>query len=76
MQRDYDGTPMITDILPDEFLYDLWRKRWPRTGDGCIQFTQSGASENSFGIDDDFRFLEKMCETCRAPVALQRHHNQ
>ena len=23
VQRDYDGTPMITDILPDEFYYDM-----------------------------------------------------
>jgi N-acyl-D-aspartate/D-glutamate deacylase len=67
VQRDYDGTPMITDILPDEF-YMTMAKAMAETGDGCIQFTQSGASENSFGIDDDFRFLEKMCETAGRPL--------
>jgi N-acyl-D-aspartate/D-glutamate deacylase len=37
-------------------------------GDGCIQFTQSGASETSFGIEDDFRFLEKMAATSGRPL--------
>jgi N-acyl-D-amino-acid deacylase len=67
VQRDYDGTPMITDILPDEF-YITMAKAMAETGDGCIQFTQSGASESSFGIEDDFRFLEKMCETAGRPL--------
>lgn len=67
VQRDYDGTPMITDILPDEF-YLTMAKAMAEKGDGCIQFTQSGASENSFGLDDDFRFLEKMAETSGRPL--------
>ena len=67
VQRDYDGTPMITDILPDEFYMSM-AKAMAETGDGCIQFTQSGASENSFGVEDDFRFLEKMCETAGRPL--------
>ena len=37
-------------------------------GDGCIQFTQSGASETSFGVEDDFRFLEKMAMTSGQPL--------
>ncbi|MBM4255551.1 MAG: amidohydrolase family protein [Deltaproteobacteria bacterium] len=67
VQRDYDGTPMITDILPDEF-YLTMAKAMAETGDGCIQFTQSGASESSFGIEDDFKFLEKMTETAGRPL--------
>jgi N-acyl-D-amino-acid deacylase len=67
VQRDYDGTPMITDILPDEF-YMTMAKAMAEKGDGVIQFTQSGASESSFGIEDDFRFLEKMCETAGRPL--------
>ena len=67
VQRDYDGTPMITDILPDEF-YLTMAKAMAEKGDGCIQFTQSGASESSFGVEDDFRFLEKMCETAGRPL--------
>jgi N-acyl-D-amino-acid deacylase len=67
VQRDYDGTPMITDILPDEF-YLTMAKAMAEKGDGCIQFTQSGASESTFGIEDDFRFLEKMAETSGRPL--------
>jgi len=67
VQRDYDGTPMITDILPDEF-YLTMAQAMAEKGDGCIQFTQSGASETSFGIEDDFRFLEKMASTSGQPL--------
>lgn len=67
VQRDYDGTPMITDILPDEF-YITMAKAMADKGQGCIQFTQSGASESSFGIEDDFKFLEKMCSTSGQPL--------
>src|SRR5215475_663782 len=67
VQRDYDGTPMITDILPDEF-YLTMAKAMAEKGDGCIQFTQSGASETSFGVEDDFRFLEKMAATSGQPL--------
>lgn len=67
VQRDYDGTPMITDILPDEFYHSM-AAAMAQKGDGCIQFTQSGASESSFGIEDDFRFLEKMAETSGRPL--------
>lgn len=67
VQRDYDGTPMITDILPDEF-YMAMAQAMAEKGDGCIQFTQSGASETSFGVEDDFRFLEKMAATSGRPL--------
>ena len=67
VQRDYDGTPMITDILPDEFYMDM-AKAMSEVGEGCIQFTQSGASESSFGVEDDFKFLEKMTKTAGRPL--------
>jgi N-acyl-D-aspartate/D-glutamate deacylase len=67
VQRDYDGTPMITDILPDEF-YLAMAKAMAEKGQGVIQFTQSGASETSFGVEDDFRFLEKMAATSGQPL--------
>jgi N-acyl-D-amino-acid deacylase len=67
VQRDYDGTPMITDILPDEF-YLTMAKAMADKGDGCIQFTQSGASENQIGIEADFRFLEKLAATSGQPL--------
>jgi N-acyl-D-aspartate/D-glutamate deacylase len=67
VQRDYDGTPMITDILPDEFYFDM-AQAMNEVGDGCIQFTQSGAAESSFGVEDDFKFLEKMTKTAGRPL--------
>ncbi len=67
VQRDYDGTPMITDILPDEFYMDM-AKAMGEVGQGCIQFTQSGASESTFGAEEDFKFLEKMTKTAGQPL--------
>ena len=67
VQRDYDGTPMITDILPDEFYIDM-AKAMNDVGQGCIQFTQSGAAESSFGVEDDFKFLEKMTKAAGRPL--------
>jgi N-acyl-D-aspartate/D-glutamate deacylase len=67
VQRDYDGTPMITDILPDEFYMDM-AQAMNDVGQGCIQFTQSGAAGSSFGVDDDFKFLEKMTKTAGQPL--------
>ena len=67
VQRDYDGTPMITDILPDSF-YNAMAQAMADEGDGCIQFTQSGASEAKFSVDEDFRFLEKMADISGRPL--------
>ncbi len=67
VQRDYDGTPMITDILPDEF-YLTMAKALGKEGRGCIQFTQSGASQSQFGIEEDFRFLEKLAIESGRPL--------
>jgi N-acyl-D-amino-acid deacylase len=67
VQRDFDGTPMITDILPDDFYIEMAKYLGERN-DGCIQFTQSGASKSTFGIDDDFRFLEQLASESRRPL--------
>jgi N-acyl-D-aspartate/D-glutamate deacylase len=58
---------MITDILPDEFYLAL-AKALGEKGEGCIQFTQSGATESTFGIEDDFRFLEKLAAESGRPL--------
>jgi N-acyl-D-aspartate/D-glutamate deacylase len=67
VQRDYDGTPMITDILPDSF-YNAMAQAMADKGDGCIQFTQSGATDAKFSVDEDFRFLEKMADISGRPL--------
>jgi N-acyl-D-amino-acid deacylase len=67
VQRDFDGTPMITDILPDDFYIEL-AKYLGEKNDGVIQFTQSGASKSTFGIADDFRFLEQLASVSGRPL--------
>jgi hypothetical protein len=36
--------------------------------EGCIQFTQSGATKSTLGIDDDFRFLEQLAIESGRPL--------
>jgi N-acyl-D-aspartate/D-glutamate deacylase len=67
VQRDYDGTPMITDILPDDFYIEM-AKALAENDEGCIQFTQSGATKSTLGIDDDFRFLEQLASESGRPL--------
>jgi N-acyl-D-amino-acid deacylase len=49
VQRDYDGTPMISDVLPDEFYLSL-AQALRDYGPGFIQITQSSATPNDQGI--------------------------
>ena len=49
VQRDYDGTPMISDVLSDEF-YLTMAQALDSHDIGFIQFTQSSASSNDEGI--------------------------
>jgi N-acyl-D-amino-acid deacylase len=58
VQRDYDGTPMISDLLPDEFYLAMARALGEK-GEGCIQYTQAGATaaesrEERFKRDVEF----------------------
>ena len=69
VQRDYDGTPMITDILPDEFYLTL-AKAMGKESQGCIQFTQSSvnAHDPSHGMRHDFNFNAQLAEESGRPV--------
>lgn len=49
VQRDYDGTPMISDVLSDEF-YLTMAQALHSYDIGFIQFTQSSATSNDEGI--------------------------
>lgn len=63
VQRDYDGTPMISDVLPDEFYLTLARAlRDYETG--FIQITQSSATPNDQGIGmhRDMQFSTQLAE--------------
>ena len=45
VQRDYDGSPMISDILPDDFYLKLARALGEYNA-GCIQLTQASACDS------------------------------
>ncbi len=62
VQRDYDGTPMVTDMMSNDTCLafaEVLRKR----GEGHIQITQ--ARED---IYEDLQFVEKLAEVSGAPV--------
>src|SRR5262245_42381575 len=63
VQRDYDGTPMISDVLPDEFYLALARALRDY-GPGFIQITQSSATPNDqgFGMRRDMDFSAQLAE--------------
>ena len=68
-QRDYDGTPMISDVLPDEFylaLADALRER----DRGCIQYTQVTASADDVaaGARRDLAFQVQLAERSGRPL--------
>ena len=62
VQADYDGTPMVTDIMHDEdilALADVLRER----DEGFIQITQAAGD-----IREDLRFLELLGQTAKRPI--------
>ena len=61
-QADYDGSPMVTDIMDDADILNLaevLRKR----DEGFIQITQSTGA-----IKKDLAFLEKLAEVAQRPI--------
>lgn len=61
-QADYDGSPMVTDIMSDEDILNLAEVLRERD-EGFIQITQARGD-----IKVDLAFLEKLAETARRPV--------
>lgn len=61
-QADYDGTPMVTDIMSDEDILNLAEVLRERD-EGFIQITQARGD-----IKVDLAFLEKLADTARRPV--------
>ncbi len=61
-QADYDGSPMVTDIMADEDILNLAEVLRGRD-EGFIQITQSTGE-----IKADLAFLEKLAETARRPI--------
>jgi N-acyl-D-aspartate/D-glutamate deacylase len=69
VQRDYDGTPMITDVLPDDFYLTMARALGEK-GEGCIQFARASASihDPKRGPRLDFDFHVQLAEESGRPV--------
>ena len=69
VQRDYDGTPMISDAPPDEF-YLTMAKALREKGEGCIQYTQASAriDDPERGPRYDFNFNQRPAEEWVAGV--------
>ncbi len=69
VQRDYDGSPMISDILPDDFYLALARALGEHNA-GCIQLTQASAAihDPSRGPKYDFDFNARLSEESGRPV--------
>ncbi len=61
-QRDYDGTLMISDLLPDDFYVTLARALRER-GEGFMEFTQFTAIPNDpLALQKDFDFNIRLAE--------------
>ena len=69
VQRDYDGSPMISDVLPDDFYLTLARALGEHNA-GCIQLTQASAAihDPSRGPKYDFDFNARLSEESGRPV--------
>ncbi len=61
-QADFDGTPMVTDTMCDEDIFNLAEVLAER-GEGCIQVTQSTGDMRS-----DLNFLEKLAAVAQRPI--------
>jgi N-acyl-D-aspartate/D-glutamate deacylase len=69
VQCDYDGSPMISDMLPDSF-YVRMARTLSEKGFGCIQFTRSsvGVDDPRAGMHNDFDFNALLSEESGRPV--------
>ena len=61
-QADYDGSPMVTDIMDDADILNL-AEVLRRRDEGFIQITQSTGA-----IKHDLNFLEKLAEVAQRPI--------
>ncbi len=61
-QADYDGSPMVTDIMDDADILNLAEVLRQRD-EGFIQITQSTGT-----IKHDLNFLEKLAEVAQRPI--------
>ena len=71
-QRDFDGSPMITDLLADEELLAFANVLAER-GEGCIELAYFKESDETgrFSREESLSFIERVAEVARQPVIFQ-----
>ena len=70
-QRDYDGTPMITDLMTDEELRTFARVLAERD-EGYIELTTAKFNEEGHRVlEPTFEFYEMVAQAARRPVLYQ-----
>jgi N-acyl-D-amino-acid deacylase len=67
LQRDYDGTPMITDLISDEELFTFGRLLAER-GEGSIELTYTAPNKDE---KQRFAFFEQLAAVTRRPILYQ-----
>ena len=76
-QRDYDGTPMITDLMTDEEILAFGRVL-AKLDEGFIELTYSKnrndevTTDNPYGpLGSKMKFYERLAEVCKRPILYQ-----
>ena len=70
-QRDYDGTPMVTDLMTEEEILTFGRVL-AELDDGFIQLTYGNAGEDGYrAMDPKLRVYERLAEVSRRPILYQ-----
>ena len=71
LQRDYDGTPMITDLMSDEELLTFGRVLAERD-QGFIELTYRQTGEEGQLLEDvNKKFFETLAATAKRPIIYQ-----
>ena len=69
-QKDYDGSPMITDLMTDEEILAFARVLRERD-EGSIELAYRGLDLDSLADESNMRFFEKVAEVSNRPVIYQ-----
>ena len=67
VQRDYDGTPMATDVMSDDTCF-AFAEVLRRRGEGFIQITQATVDFKGEGYLNDMIFGEKLAQASGRPI--------
>ena len=71
VQRDYDGSPMITDLMTEEEIL-TFAKILADRDEGFIELTYEETAEEGRPLEEaTMNFFEKVAETARRPVLYQ-----